>query len=330
MTHTLPALRIISFGGGYNLPLWAAGSLGIFERHGIAPSLEFTADSRQVFTGLMESRYDVAMTAFDNIVAHQEGHADPVSTEPTDFFAFMGSDDGFLSLVGAPGIESVAQLAGSTISVDDPANGFSMLLLEILARHGLARDAVRLERAGGTDRRYEALCEGRHAATMLRTPFDLLAQRHGCQRLAVVRTAIGPYMGIIGAARRSWAQDHHATLAAFIRSYRDAVRWLKQPGHRTQAEHLLRSHVPQMDHDQARLACEAMLHPTDGFFDDVQLDMQGMLAVTGLRARHAGRGDMDTAPARHVDDRYWRTAMTEDADPIIADVAEDRSVANDP
>jgi ABC-type nitrate/sulfonate/bicarbonate transport system substrate-binding protein len=329
MNHNLPTFRVISFGGGFNLPLWAAGSLGIFERHGIAPSLEFTADSRQVFTGLMEFSYHVAITAFDNIVAHQEGHADPVSPESPDFFAFMGSDDGFLSLVGAPGIESVAQLAGCTISVDDPANGFSMVLLEILARHGLGHDAVRLERAGGTDRRYEALCEGHHAATMLRTPFDLLALRHGCQRLAVVRVALGPYMGIVGAARRSWAQCHHPMLAAFIRSYRDAVGWLKQPAHRMQAETLLRSHVPHMDEDQARFACDAMLHPTEGFFDDVQLDPQGMLAVTRLRARHAGRGGIETSPARHIDERYWRTAMTKDSGTRTTDTAGDRSIAND-
>src|SRR3954468_14185833 len=65
-------ISVISFGGGFNLPLWAARDQGFFARHGLAPQLNVTPDSRQLFTGLMEGRYEVAVTAFDNIVAYQE------------------------------------------------------------------------------------------------------------------------------------------------------------------------------------------------------------------------------------------------------------------
>jgi len=114
---TAPALApvpvsVISFGGGFNLPLWAARDQGFFARYGIAPTLNITVDSKQVFSGLMDGRYQVAITAFDNVVAYQEGQGELKFDPPSDFFAFMGSDDGFLSLVAAPDVKFGRTLVG--------------------------------------------------------------------------------------------------------------------------------------------------------------------------------------------------------------------------
>jgi ABC-type nitrate/sulfonate/bicarbonate transport system substrate-binding protein len=95
-------LQIISFGGGFNLPLWAARDQGFFTRHGINAQLTITPDSRQLFSGMMQGKYHIAITAFDNILAYQEGQGEVKFDPPSDFFAFMASDDGFLSLVAAP------------------------------------------------------------------------------------------------------------------------------------------------------------------------------------------------------------------------------------
>lgn len=301
-------ISVISFGGGFNLPLWAAQAQGLFARHGVDIVLHFTVDSRQVFRGLMQDDYHVAITAFDNIVAHQAGHADPVGDAATDFFAFMGSDDGFLSLVGAPDVPDFAALAGRAVTVDDPANGFSMVLREMLARHGLSADDVRWERAGGTDRRYAALLEGRHGATMLRTPFDLMALRQGCHLLASTRETVGRYMGIVGAARRSWAAAHAATLVGFIRAYRDAIQWLKAPPNRPAALALLMAHVPGMSAEVAAMSCDAMLDANGGFFDDVRLDPEGARAVLDLRAKFRALSPPFDSPGSHIDERYWRAA----------------------
>jgi hypothetical protein len=191
---------VISFGGGFNLPLWAARDHGFFAQHGLAATLQVTPDSRNVFTGLMEGRYHVAITAFDNIVAYQEGQGEVKFDPPSDFFAFMGSDDGFLSLVAVPGVTAIPQLKGRTLSVDAMSNGFSFVLREMLARNGVAESDVQWARAGGTDRRFAALMAQQHDATMLRAPFDLQARNRGFHQLATAREAIGPYLGIVGAA----------------------------------------------------------------------------------------------------------------------------------
>lgn len=302
------ALSVISFGGGFNLPLWAAGDQGFFAQQGLAPNLQVTPDSRNVFGGLMEGRYHVAVTAFDNIVAYQEGQGELKFDPPSDFFAFMGSDDGFLSLVAVPEVKSVAQLRGRTISVDAMSNGFSFALREMLARAGVAESDVKWARAGGTDRRFAALMERQHDATMLRAPFDLQARNRGFNQLATAREVIGPYLGIVGAARRSWAQQHPDAVVGFIRAYRDAVRWLEAPANRPAARALLVKNVPGMSEQIAEQSCALMLDPRTGFFSDAGMDPQGVAAVLALRSRLGEPPRALTDPDKYVDRRYWREA----------------------
>lgn len=307
--ETLVGVSVISFGGGFNLPLWAAQEQGLFARHGLRAQLNVTPDSRHLFSGLMEGRYHVAITAFDNIVAYQEGQGEVRFDPPSDFFAFMGSDDGFLSLVTVPEVRSFADLRGQTVSVDAMSNGFSFALREMLARNGVAETDVQWARAGGTDRRFAALMQRQHAATMLRAPFDLQARERGFHTLATARQVIGPYLGIVGAARRSWATRNEAATVGFIRSYRDAVRWLKAPEHRGDAEALLQSRVPGMTSQIAQQSCALMLDPASGFFSDVQMDAPGVRNVLALRSRLGDPPRTLTRASRYLDTRYWQRAM---------------------
>lgn len=302
-------VSVISFGGGFNLPLWAARDQGFFARRGIVPTLNVTVDSKQVFSGLMDGRYQIAITAFDNIVGYQEGQGEVKFDPPSDFFAFMGSDDGFLSLVATPEVRSFADLRGKTVSVDAMTNGFSFVLREMLTRNGLAESDVQWARAGGTDRRFAALMERQHAATILRAPFDVQARNRGFTQLATARDVIGPYLGIVGAARRSWAQANEATVVDFIGAYRDAVRWLKAPGNRGAAEALLVANVPGMAPQVARQSAELMLHPQTGFFSDVQMEPQSVQAVLALRSKLGEPRRVLDDPARYLDRRYLQRAM---------------------
>ena len=303
------AIQVISFGGGFNLPIWAARDQGFFKKHGIEVQHTITADSKQVFSGLMEGKYHVAITALDNILAYQEGQGELKFDPPSDFFGFMGSDDGFLSLVAAPDVKTFADLKGKTISVDAMSNGFSFALRDMLARNGIKESDVQWARAGGTDRRFAALMEGQHAATMLRAPFDLQAKNRGFNQLATTRSTIGNYMGIVGASRRSWAASNEAQVVSFIRAYRDAIRWLKMPENRPQAQALLMKYVPNMNAQIAAQSGDLLLDPQSGFFSDVQLDDKGIQAVMDLRSKLGESTQKLTDPSKYVDKRYWQKAM---------------------
>src|SRR5205814_8638384 len=115
-------------------------------------------------------------------------------------------------------------LKGKTLSVDAMTTGYAFVVREILLRNGLAETDVSFVRAGGTANRYRDLIAGKHDATLLRTPFELLARERGLNQLATAES-LGAYEGTVGLARRSWASAHESALIAFMRGYRAGVDW---------------------------------------------------------------------------------------------------------
>jgi len=126
------------FPGGFNWGIYVAQERGLFEKNGIRVTVQATPGSVAQMTGLAEGKFDIAMTAVDNIVAYVEGQGEaPIGPQP-EFFAFMGSDTGFLSLVTASDVKAITDLKGRTLSVDALTTGYAFVLLAILRRSGLA------------------------------------------------------------------------------------------------------------------------------------------------------------------------------------------------
>jgi ABC-type nitrate/sulfonate/bicarbonate transport system substrate-binding protein len=179
----------------------------------------------------------------------------------------------------------------------------------MMRRGGLSEADVQWARAGGTDRRFAALMDGQHAATMLRAPFDIQAKNRGFNVLATTRQTIGPYLGIVGAARRSWAQQNAPAVVGFIRAYRESIAWLKTPGNRPTAQALLVRKVPAMSEAVAAQACAILLDPQTGFYSDVGLDEKAVQAVLDLRSKLAESGRALTDQGKYVDRTYWKAAL---------------------
>lgn len=295
-------LEVIVFPGGFNLPLWAAERQGFFEENGVRVSLTPTPNSTFQIQGLAEGRFDIAMTAIDNIVAYQEGQGEAAIPDNPDMFAFMGADNGFLSLVGGRGIRSAGELKGRRLSVDAMSTGYAFVLRELLSRSGIAESEVTFERAGGALNRYQELLKGTHAGTILVTPFDLMAANQGHALLARAAEVLGAYQGVVGAARRAWARDNEAALVGFIRAYRAGVQHLY--AHRDIAEALLVAHVRAMTPQLARQSLEVLLHPQSGFFRDAALDREGIATVLALRSKYGEPRKPLADASKYTDARY--------------------------
>ncbi|MHB8495455.1 MAG: ABC transporter substrate-binding protein [Casimicrobiaceae bacterium] len=297
--HLLP-MRVIAFDGGWNLPIWAAQRQGFFAAHGVAVTLSFTPNSVALISGLTEGRFDIAMAGFDNIVACQEGQGEAATLAEPDLFAFMGGDNGFLSVVTVPGVTGFDALRGRTLSVDAMTNGFAFVLRELVERSGLAEADVTYVRAGATRARYEDLLAGKHDGTLLRTPFELLAKARGCHVIATA-AALGAYQGSVGAARRSWARGNEAALIGYMRGYREALDWLCDPGNRAVAEALLVAHIRDMTPALAAESCDLLLAPEGGLFRDLALDLDGIRTVLALRSKFGQPQERLTDPNRYID-----------------------------
>ncbi|HVO87019.1 MAG TPA: ABC transporter substrate-binding protein [Casimicrobiaceae bacterium] len=301
-------LQVITFNGGWNLPFWAAQRQGYFEANGVLVQLSYTPNSDALVTGLYNGKYDLAFATIDNFIAYQEGQGDVKLPTQPDFFAFMGGDGGFLSVVAGPQIKSFADLKGKTLSVDATNNGLSYVLRELVARGGVAESQVTFVRAGGTPNRYRELVAGKHDATLLRTPFDLLAKNRGLNQLGTAES-LGVYQGTVGAARRSWAQSHEAALIGFLRGYRAGVDWVYDPANRDVVEALLVANIRDMTPSVAKQSYDLLLTSNGGIYRDLRLDNDGIATVLALRSKYGEPRKNLTDPSRYIDLSYYEKAF---------------------
>ena len=298
-------LRVNVFPGGFNWPLYVAIEMGWFGCEEIAVELQPTTGSIAQMTDLAEGRFEIAMTAFDNVVAYVEGQGEAPIGAQSEFFAFLGSDDSFLSLVAKPDILCPADLRGHAVSVDAATTGYAFALFDMLDRAGLDEGDYAVVKVGGMVQRFDDLCCGDNAATLLSAPYDLLAQRAGLRVLARVE---GPYQGNVGAARRGWARRNTDLLVAYIRGYLQAVRWLYEPANKSKACAILERNVAAMTPELAAASYPILLDPGGGFFRDGRVQEKGVRKVLRLRSRYAAARRILSDPSKYVDLEYCETA----------------------
>jgi len=302
-------LEVIAFAGGGNWPVWIAQEKGLFAQNGIAVKLVFTPDSVTQIRGLMEGRYDFGTTAYDNVVAYQEGQGETeLSTQP-DLFAFMGGISGMLRFVTQPDIKTYAALKGTTVGVDAATTGFAFILYKLAAMNGLSANDYKVDRLGGTPARVKALMEGKIAGTMISSPSEILPESKGYTRLGDTTTTFGPYQASIGVARRAWAAKNGDQLVGFIRSYVAAMDWLQQPANKDEAVAIYMKHVPNAPRPAAQKAYEVMFAEKEGFQKKAKLDIEGCRTVLKLRSEFAKPQKNLTDPMKYVDESYYFKAM---------------------
>ena len=304
----LQPVAVITFDGGWNLPVWAAQRQGFFDASGIAVQLHYTPNSGALITGLFEGRYQIALATIDNFIAYQEGQGEAKIPDQPDLFAFFGGDSGFLSVMGAPAIKSFADLKGKTLSVDAMTNGLAFVLRELVARNGLAESDVTFVRAGGTSNRYRELLAGKHDATLLRTPFELLGRQRGLNLMASAE-ALGPYQGTVGAARRSWATANEAAMIGFLRGYKSGVDWVYDRANRDVVEALLVANIRDMTPALAKQSYDLLLADKGGLTRDLALDPAGIRTVLQLRGKYGTPQKTLGEPDKYIDTTYHKKAL---------------------
>jgi len=302
-------INLIVFPGGFNWPIWVAQEKGFFARNGVAVNVTPTPSSVFQLTNLISGKFDIAMTAIDNLIAYREGQGEEPVPGP-DLIAFMGGDNGFLRLVAVPEVKSVGELKGKTVSVDARTTGYAFVLFEMLERGGLQLDRdYNVVRAGGVLQRFQALMEEKHAATLLLSPFELQAEAKGFNRLGNATDVLGHYQGLVGGARKSWADANRDAVIGFIRAFSQAVDWLYDPKNKDEAIAIFRKNLPNVPEQGANAAYGVLLAPSGGFQKNAQIDMEGVRTVLRLRSKYAEPKKTLSDPVKYYDESFYRAAM---------------------
>jgi ABC-type nitrate/sulfonate/bicarbonate transport system substrate-binding protein len=162
-------------------------------------------------------------------------------------------------------------------------------------------------RAGATANRYRELLAGSQEATLLRTPFELLARDRGYNILATAE-ALGAYQGTSGIARRSWASTHERELVGFIRGYRAGIDWLYDRANRDVVETILVANIRDMTPALAKKSYDLLLADKGGITRDAALDMDGIRTVLALRSKYGVPQKALEDPAKYVDLGFYEKA----------------------
>ena len=175
------------------------------------------------FRSLLDGELDVALTSPDNVLAYRFNAANPLG-ELADVRIVAALDRGMgLGLYGRPGT-TAADLVGGRVGVDVPTSGFALALYALAESIGVAREEYELVALGSTPRRLEALLTGDCTATMLNAGNELIAEKHGCVRLASAAEQLSPYLGTVVAVTGTTRTEEARLLSdALLETAREIV-----------------------------------------------------------------------------------------------------------
>jgi len=301
-------VRLVTFPGGFNWPIWVALEKDAFVRQGIALEVTPTPGSVVQLTGLIEGRFDIAITLIDNVVAYREGQGEVPAVGP-DLFAFMAADTRvFPTLVTLPGITGYADLRGRTLSVDALNTGYALVLKAMLEQGGLSPGEYRLESVGGAQERYDAMLENKYAGCLLNSPFEGLLCARGYRVLDTAIAVLGTYQGQVAAARKAWASANRDAVVGFARAFVSALAWLRDPRNREEALAIYVRNTPGADAAAAATAHAILFDPVRGFPAEAAIDPEALARVIELRSRY-GRPPMALgAPSEYYDPSFLAEA----------------------
>jgi ABC-type nitrate/sulfonate/bicarbonate transport system substrate-binding protein len=304
-------LRVIAFPGAPNLPNFAAMEHGFFADQGLDIVFETTPSSVHQAQKLAAGAFDVAFTAFDNVVAYSEGQGAAKLESDPDFCVIMGATQLELAFVVAPGIKSYDDLRGCSIALDAVSTGFAFVLYAMLERAGLSPGEYSFAAVGATPERWQAVKAGEHAGTLTIEPFTSIARTAGFRVLEKSTDLFPTYQGGIVAARRGWVRQNGERVKGFIRAYLAGLDWILASEDREAAKQLLLRHMPQIKPAFADTVIEGVLSPRSGLTPDGTVLPEGMKAVLALRSRYGEPRKVLQDPAKYLELGWHQEVLAE-------------------
>lgn len=237
MANGLAKLGLITFSESAAVALARAG--GLFERHGVEVDVTRTPSSTEQMRGLIENRWQIASTAFDNVLAWSARDGGPRiagiarASEGVDLPVYVRHE-----------IASWDDLRGKPLAVDAVDTAYGLVLRRVLQEQGLELDRdYTFVAAGATGYRLEAMEKGEAFAAVLNPPWSARAEEAGMRLMARHSDVVPGYPGGVFAVSRPWGEAHREEAAAFLRGLRDAMGWARSPERRGAAAALAASEL---------------------------------------------------------------------------------------
>jgi len=232
----LAADKIVSGTLGGQAPLWPfyiAAHKGFFAAEDIDVEINFAQSGAAVTQELAAGSLDVALSVgiTDPIHAIDKGAA-------LALIRIVGAAAPYV-LIGKPGLKSIADLKGKTVSVGAASDITTVYFERMAAANGLKKGDYDELAAGVAAARYAALKAGVADAALVLPPLNFQAAAAGFVTLGFAADYVKnlPFTGM--AVRRPWAEAHVPLAKRLLAATSNAIAWLADETHRAEAIELL-------------------------------------------------------------------------------------------
>jgi len=275
----------------------AAKAHGLFAAEGLDVVITTTSNSTEQMRGISKGTFDVASTAFDNVLAWS-------GREGAEIIALAQTRDKVvLPIYVRPEIRDWNDLRGKKLAADAVDTAYALVLRRILLAHGLDLDRgdYQLVAVGATEYRLESMKRGETFAATLNPPVDAQADAAGFVRFGDQQSVLPNYTATVLAANRAWAEKNREMVVAFLRAWLAGIRWVNDPKNRDEATKLV--------------ATELKLNPKAAAERVAELSTNGALSVSGLesvlnlRTQFGFKLPMGVALAPYYNPAYYRVAL---------------------
>jgi len=242
-----------------------ARAQGLFAAEGLEVETILTPNSTEQMRGLSQGKYDMASTAFDNVLAWS-------GREGAEIVAVVQiSDKTVLPIFVRPEIKTWSDLKGKKLAADAVDTAFALVLRRVLLANGLdmTKGDYELVALGATGARLDSMIKGETFAGVLNPPFDVKALDAGMRKIGDSKEVLPDYPNTIFAVTREWGQKNRETMLGFLRAWLKAGAWVKDPANREAAVKII--------------GAELKLNPKQAAASVDELSMTGNLNLPGLQ-----------------------------------------------
>ncbi|MCX7153052.1 MAG: ABC transporter substrate-binding protein [Proteobacteria bacterium] len=145
-----------------------------------------------------------------------------------------------LRLMGAPGIQTAAELAGKPVTAGAVEGGTANLLRYQLKNLKVDPRGVQMVSIANSRDRLVALKAGQVQGALMLAPFDTLGERENMKILDVYKL---PYVQTPLIVNTAWAQKNRKAAVAITLALRDAAEWINNAANRTEAGRILATYT---------------------------------------------------------------------------------------
>jgi NitT/TauT family transport system substrate-binding protein len=240
--------KIVSGTLGGQAPLWPfyiASQKGFFAAQDLDVEINFAQSGAAVTQQLTGGAYDVVLSV---------GISDPIhAVDKGASLALIRiiGDAAPYALIGKPGLKTIADLKGKSVSVGQVNDPTTYYFERMAAANGLKPGDYEELRAGVAAARFAALKAGVADAALVLPPLNFQANAAGYVTLGFAADYIKdlPFTGMT--VRRDWAQAHMSAAKRLLVATDQSIAWLNDEAHRGEAIELLVSsaHARKEDAD---------------------------------------------------------------------------------